>query len=251
MKLIGKFIGVCAALASCSAVATTLLSEGFENIATLPANGWVQTNNSSGAHTTSWFQDIQTPPFSAAAGSPTSFIAANLNNAGYGGTISNWLITPEVALSNGETFNFSLRLLGEGSVDTVQIYMSTSGASSNVGATTSSTGDFLVLLGSFSSMTDTGWMDQSLMVSGLAGMGSGRFAFRYLVGDTSVDGDYIGIDSVSMEAPRANAPGVPEPATLALFGAALGALGLARRQARRRPASAPGHAHCNAVNTQQ
>jgi hypothetical protein len=53
---------------------------------------------------------------------------------------------------------------------------------------------------------------------------SGRFAFRYVVGDTNVDGDYIGIDSVSVS--------VPEPSTLALFAIALFVIGIAMTQRR-------------------
>ena len=41
------------------------------------------------------------------------------------------------------------------------------------------------------------------------GDGNVRFAFRYTVTDTSANGDYIGIDSVSVS--------VPEPATMLLW----------------------------------
>ena len=45
---------------------------------------------------------------------------------------------------------------------------------------------------------------------------SGRLAFRYLITDTSVNGDYIGIDTLRVSS-SSTAP-VPEPATLTLVG---------------------------------
>ena len=44
-------------------------------------------------------------------------------------------------------------------------------------------------------------------MSGLGAGTTGRFAFHYSVPDTSINGDYIGIDSVSISA-------VPEPASI-------------------------------------
>ena len=60
MNLMKRLVGLLAAAASCtlvtSAGAAPLLSEGFDNIATLPASGWVLQNNSSPPGMTSWFQ---------------------------------------------------------------------------------------------------------------------------------------------------------------------------------------------------
>jgi hypothetical protein len=53
----------------------------------------------------------------------------------------------------------------------------------------------------------------------------GRLAFRYVVTGTSVNGDYIGIDSFNFRSAS-----VPEPGTLALFGLGLAALGIGRRR---------------------
>ncbi len=208
-----------------AAQAQQLLSEGFENIGTLSASGWKLTNNSTAGGLYSWFQG-NTVAFDAAAGPANSYIGANFNSAPMGGSISNWLITPELALDQNVRFDFALRLLGEGVLDTVEVYLSSQGASSNVGATTQSTGDFQ-LLRSYSSDSDTGWMSESLLVGAVGAMASGRFAFRYVVGDTSLNGDYIGIDSVSANA-------VPEPGSLALVGLALAGASFARR---RKPAA--------------
>lgn len=209
MNLIKRLAGLLAVAVSCSAVAAPLLSEGFNDVAALPAEGWVFINNSSPPGSTGWFQG-HPGFFPAAAGPADSYVAANFNNAAFGGTISNWLLTPELLLVNGESLSFSLRLLGEGLLDRVEVYVSSAGASTNVGA------DF-ALLAAFESRADTGWLDRSLALSGLAAPASGRYAFRYVVDDTSLNGNYVGIDSVSVNA-------IPEPGTVALV--FLGALAL-------------------------
>ncbi|NVD69609.1 PEP-CTERM sorting domain-containing protein [Duganella sp. BJB1802] len=221
MNLNKYLIGLVASVATCSAFASPLLSEGFNDISTLGASGWVMTNNSGAVGSTNWFQG-QDFAFPAAAGASNSYIAANFNNAVFGGAVSNWLITPEVAMTNGEQLNFSLRLLGEGAVDTVQVYYSTAGASSNVGSTATSTGDFR-LLGTYSASADTGWTNNTLALSGLSGATTGRYAFRYLVDDTSVNGDYIGIDSVNISA-------VPEPTTALMLLLGLGVVAFSRKK---------------------
>lgn len=225
MKFRKYLVGLAAALAASATWAGVVLTENFDNVATLPASGWVQTNNSTTGGLTGWFQGTPGVSFAAFAGAPNSYIGANFDNAPFGGAISNWLLTPVLTFGNGSALDFALRLLGEGVLDTVQVYLSSSGNSVNVGSTTNSTGDF-TLLGAFSSSSDTGWLAESLTVGGLAGTTTGRFGFRYLVGDTSQAGDFVGIDSVRVTVP------VPEPETWALMAAGLAALGwLRRRQA--------------------
>ena len=223
MNLNKYLIGLVATVATSSVFASPLLlNEGFNDISTLGASGWVMTNNSNAGGNTSWFQGGDF--FPAAAGPASSYVAANFDNTGFGGAVSNWLITPEVAMANGEKLNFSLRLLAEGVTDTVQVYYSTAGASANVGATTSSTGDF-ILLGSYSASADTGWTANSLTLSGLSGAATGRYAFRYVVDNTAVNGDYIGIDSVSVSA-------VPEPTAALMLLLGLGVVAVSRKKLR-------------------
>lgn len=221
MDLIKRWAGLLAVAAGCtvSASAAPLLSETFNDIATLPANGWVLVNDSAPPGGTSWFQG-QPAVFAAPAGPADSYIAANLNNAAFGGAVSNWLLTPELALFNGESLNFALRLLGEGFRDTVEVYLSTGGASTSLGG--------FNLLTSYTSTVDTGWVGHGVAVGGLTAPASGRFAFRYVVDDTSINGDYIGIDSVSVT-PTA----VPAPGTIVLIAlglCALAGVSRARRQ---------------------
>lgn len=223
MRFSKHLIGLVGAFAASAAMADVVLTEGFDNVSTLTASGWVLTNNSTPGGLTGWFQGTPGVSFAAAAGAPNSYIAANFDNAPFGGAISNWLLTPVLTFANGTLFDFALRLLGEGLVDTVQVYMSTAGSSANVGSAPTSTGDFM-LLSSFSSDTDTGWLARSLTVASLGGTATGRFGFRYLVGDTAAGGDFVGIDSVRVTVP------VPEPETWALMAAGLAALGWMRRR---------------------
>ena len=129
-------------------------------------------------------------------------------------SIADWLMTPVLSLSDGVAVEFMLRLLGDGFLDTVDLYVSTSGGSTAIG-------DF-TRLATFSSSTDTGWTAQSVAVSGVGSGVSGRLAFRYFVANTATDGNYAGIDSLSV---------VPEPASLALVSLALAGVFAARRRA--------------------
>jgi PEP-CTERM motif len=216
-------------LASAShASATTVLSENFDNVANLVPNGWKIVNNSAPAGTTDWFQG-NPAIFTAQSGAPNSYVAANFEAAGFGGNISDWLISPMLTLHNTDVISFWTRTEVNPAAfpDRLELRLSLSGASTNVGSSDSSVGDFsTVLLTVNSGLTTTGypggWALFSATISGLGGATDGRFAFRYTVPDTSVNGDYIGIDTVRVTA-------VPEPTTLGLVAFGMLAAARARR----------------------
>jgi len=207
------------------ASATTILSENFDNVAGLSAAGWTFVNNSSPAGTTDWFQG-NAGVFAAQSGAPDAYVAANFEAAGFGGNISDWLITPTVLLINTEVFSFWSRTeAGSAFPDRLELRMSINGTSADVGATDSSVGDFSTLLLTINPALAGGgypenWALFQATISGLASPTYGRLAFRYNVSDTSVNGDYIGIDTVRITA-------VPEPSTLTLV--SLGILAARRR----------------------
>src|SRR4029079_15317084 len=100
------------------------------------------------------------------------------------------------------------------------VRMSTNGTSSNVGATTTSVGDFGTLLLDLNptyaiSGYPNGWTQYFIVLSGLGSPVKGRLAFRYFVesgGPNGPNSDYIGIDSVSYDCHPTSTP-TPAPTT--------------------------------------
>lgn len=225
---------VCVSAFSAFAHGATLLTEGFDDVSTLAGSGWASINNSSPLGSTGWFQGNPTI-FPAHSGAANSYIAANFNNADFGGNISNWLITPILTLDNGVQLDFFTRteFLSE-FADRLEVRMSTNDGSTNVGSTDSSVGDFTNLLLTINpSLLGSGypqdWTAFSATISGLDSATTGRLAFRYFVPDTSTNGDYIGIDTVTITSVDTV---VPEPSTIGLSLLGLGGVlaGLRRRR---------------------
>jgi len=184
------------------AKAETLLSEGFDNVSTLTATGWSIQNLSDPLGSKSYFQGDPSA-FSSQAGAPDAYIAADFNSVSILGTISNWLITPEMTLKNGDVFSFYTRAALPYS-DRLEFRLSTAGSSTNVGSTATSVGDFTTLLFSVNPNLEPdgyplSWTQYTVTLSGLDDTSTGRFAFRYYVTDAGFFGAnsyYIGIDTV-------------------------------------------------------
>lgn len=211
------------------------LTENFNSVSTLLSNGWVINNQSFPAGSSSWFQG-NTAVFAAQSGAANSYVAANFEAAGASGNISDWLITPSLLFSNGDSVSFFTRSDGA-FADRLEVRYSTID-SINVGATATSVGDFSNLLlsvnpGGAAAGYPTTWTRYIAPLSGLSGSVTGRLAFRYVVSDTSVNGDYIGIDTLNITGVGNT---VPEPATLGFFVLAAGflACGAVRRLSQQR-----------------
>src|SRR5262249_48389554 len=123
------------------------LDEVFDDIVALSSRGWVTQNNSQpGPGTTGWFQG-STAAFSSQSGAPDSYIAADYDNGTGTSTLSNWLLTPRLALWNGSQLTFWTRTVDSPAyADRLQVRMSTNGGSVDVGSTATSVGDFTTLL---------------------------------------------------------------------------------------------------------
>ncbi|MCB9141621.1 MAG: choice-of-anchor J domain-containing protein [Anaerolineales bacterium] len=191
-------------------------SEGFDDITLLPGQGWFFQNNSEPLGVTDWFQGND-GVFPSQAGATTAYIAANFNNSGSPGTISNWMLTPEMSMSDGDTLSFWTRTVtGSTFPDRLQVRLSTAGSSTNVGVGANDVGDFTTLLLDINpSLLQGGypddWAQYTITLSGLpGGMADGRVAWRYFVtdaGPTGANSNYIGIDTVEYVA------GMAEPCT--------------------------------------
>lgn len=227
------------------AAGLTTLAEGFENVSGL-APAWAFVNNSNPAPTTgpgtaTWTQGVtSTSQYAAQSGPSNSFAQVDFTSTagditGANGTISNWLITPELDFTNGGTFIFYTRTYGGNSFNEfIEVRKSNAGSSTNVGTLATDVGDFTTLIGSVGDLNTfpqypTSWTPFTFYIAPTSG--SGRLAFRYFSTDGGVNGvtgQYVTIDTVSygnLSSPPAD---VPEPSSMAGM-LMIGGLGAAAR----------------------
>jgi hypothetical protein len=168
-----------------------------------------------------WFQGAPAA-FPAQGGATNSYIAADFENVDSLGTISNWLLTPVLTLKNGTQFTFWTRKITESGTfypDRLQVRMSTSGASTDVGSAATDLGVFTRLLLDINpTYSDFGypmsWTKYTLTLGGVTGTTSGRIAFRYFVEDGGFFGarsDYVGIDTAAYTCTPPPPPPPPAP----------------------------------------
>ena len=191
-------------IAACGAATAgpITFSEGFDDVSALAGSGWLTPNYSTaGGEQPGWFQG-NAGIFGSDSGAANSYIAASYLGAPSGGNIDSWLITPLFAVADSTTITFATRTNGA-YPDNLEVLWSL--GSSNIA-------DFMSLGSLSGSNFPIDWANVNLVAYNL--QQDIRLAFRYLITDTSVNGDYIGIDSFEVRA-------VPEPGTIALFGAAL------------------------------
>jgi FG-GAP-like repeat len=184
------------------------ISEGFDTVNSnnpIPVPNWAAINNSSPIGPSMWFQG-NPGVFTSQTGADDSYIGANFQNTGDVGTISDWLLTPQVTLHNGDVLRFWTRTVEKSPYpDRLEVRLSTSGASTDVGTTPTSVGVFTTVLLQINPNLEVGgypetWTLEEVTLSGLSGTPSGRIALRYYVTNGGTNGDnsdYIGVDTFS------------------------------------------------------
>jgi hypothetical protein len=187
-----------------------LLTEGFDDITTLAAKGWLIQNASFPTAGTDWFQG-NSGVFVAQSGAAASYIASNYWAAPQGGLIQNFLVTPSFSLASEVTLTFWAR------GDVIPHFRDTFA----VFADTAAPGDFHRVMELTTALGD--WTQYTVNLAGRGAGALGRFEFEYF---SPADGsNYIGIDTVNVTA------AVPEPQTCALMALGVAALALRRRRA--------------------
>jgi PEP-CTERM putative exosortase interaction domain len=201
--------------AAAHAQPVVLINEGFNNVATLPASGWILANASTPLGSTGWFQGLPAASgfFDAQSGAANSYIAANFNNAAPGGTIANWLMSPSFTTEVAGSVTFWARAAqDEGFADHLAFGLSNGG---------SGFGDFT--LGAAQTIGGD-WTQFTVNYTAHGAGATGRFAIEYVgLGDAS---NYVGVDTFAVTA------AVPEPETWALMmlgRASLGAVASRRK----------------------
>lgn len=186
-------------------------SETFDEVnsnTSEPLPGWFARNNSNPPGSTIWFQGNGADVFPAHEGGPDAYIGANFNSTGNLGDISTWLLTPQKTFNDGDVITFWTRTVEKSLYpDRMELRLSTAGASTDVGTTSTSVGVFTTLLLTINENLEVGgypeiWTRFTVTISGLpGGTASGRIAFRYVVpngGLTGANSNYIGVDTFSL-----------------------------------------------------
>lgn len=184
----------------------TSLTEGFDDLA---SSGWTLINHSTNHYTGKTWDQGNPRAFHAYSGDSISYAEADHESIGKAaeGTINNWLISPELNISNGGAITFYTRTIANSTYpDRLEVRLSRHGSSTSVGSDTNSVGDFTELLLTINptldvgGYPDTGWKQYTASIP--AGGSSGRVAFRYYVSDGGSSGtnsNYIGVDEFSYE----------------------------------------------------
>jgi len=212
--LISTMMLICGSAANAQA-----LNEGFDDLPALLANGWFTKNNSSPNNpVVPGFTQCQlgggiAPHVGGATSCVTAGRDGGLTNTR---TLSTWLLGPNRTFTNGEQISFYTRDTNSSFFSNrLQVRLSTSGASTDVGTTATDVGAFTTLLldinPTYASTGSAGgypgvWTQFTLTISGLAGPISGRFAFRFFVVDDFGGGNPSSIAIDSLGYPTAYLP---------------------------------------------
>ena len=192
-------------------------AEEFDTVSNSVKRGWVIANNTKPIGTASWKQGIfyyenkkgTGDGFGAlhASYSGTDFIMTSID-CGFGNAnCSNWLISPEMTVKNGDSVSFYTRTYEypARAADRLQVRLNTVDGSPDVGVDSNSVGNFnTVLLDINAQFVLTGpdaypgtWTKYSVVITNMPDIRKTRIGFRYYVpdgGPTGQNGLGIGID---------------------------------------------------------
>ena len=196
---------------------TIIINEGFD--AGLPA-GWAFQNRSVPIGTANWAQgSAAATGYTAFSGAANAFLYSDpraSNQSGVPNTISNWLFTPAITVKNGDVLTFYTRQPGGTDYpDRLEVRSSSNGASTDVGTSETSVGDFSNLLLTINPTLITGvypkvWTQFSVTVSGVTTPVSGRIAFRVFTPDSGsgANQNAVGLDDVIYTSAGSPAQGI-------------------------------------------
>lgn len=191
---------------------TVLVSESFDDVSTLGARGWVQTNLSTPVGT-GWLQG-NPGIFSAQSGAANSFISGSFLNVLNGlesGTLANWLISPTFSTASAGTVSFFAQAdIADPFFDQIAFGLSAGSSSTTAFALAP-----VITLGGI-------WTRYDVAFAAQGESSVGRFAIEYV--GLAGDANYIGIDSFLVTAP------IPEPSSYALMALGIAAVAVARRR---------------------
>ncbi|HET8941465.1 MAG TPA: choice-of-anchor J domain-containing protein [Rudaea sp.] len=190
------------------------LDEGFADVETLvTTGGWIRANHSEPLGNSSWAQCGGTAIPPAYDGGSNECVLVNYNSTTGAGTISQWLLTPQITFDAGATASFWTRTATNANyADRLEVRLCTTGDCTNFGTGATDTGDFSTVLLTINPSLQSGpdatgvngypdvWTQFTL--NGLPASGTGRIAFRYYVTDGGPAGTHsniIGIDRVTAE----------------------------------------------------
>jgi hypothetical protein len=196
------------------AQAAVLLQEDFDDVSALPGQGWIFENASAQPGIAPGWVQGNPLVFEAQSGEPDSYIASDFNVAA-SGTLDNRLFTRPFDLSNGAVATFWLRGANEPGFSDIVVYGYTLGSTDPmelvVSAVTTAPGD---------------WTQYSISIDPMSGMD--RLGFIHTgPQETAI---YVGLDTLLIQTLREPPAGVPEPASLLIFGLGMAGLAAARRR---------------------
>lgn len=178
--------------------------EDFEEVDSLYFNDWFQQNNSSPAGSGGWEQDNGN--FTAPFGTVNSSVVVGYKSiaAGQSGDISNWLISPTINMTNGDSIIFYSRSYqGTTYADRMEVRLNRSNTI-DVGSTTTSVGDFDTVMLVINPTLTTGsgnypmiWTRFGIEINGVSPSTPCRVGLRYFVtdgGQTGANSSTIGVD---------------------------------------------------------